>query len=214
MLRLLGKMAKFKPQSKRSRRQKRGLDYGQLEGRHLLTTFVINSLVDDASGTVDGLISLREAMIAANTNAAFGDAPAGMVNGDIIQFPQVLSGRTTNLTEGEITISDDVIIQGGNTTVDGGGLSRLFQITTNERVGFGRLTFTGGNATDGAAVRSVASGTKFFFESTFTNNVATGLGRWRDLPRYRNAQLDRFDVYQQPGQRCRRSGRSGPFGFR
>ena len=40
------------------------LGFDRLENRLLLATFVVNSNVDDATGAVDGLISLREATIA------------------------------------------------------------------------------------------------------------------------------------------------------
>ena len=51
-----------------------------LEDRTLLTNYIVNTNTDDAddvAGTTDGQVSLREAINAAVSNAAFGDAPAG-----------------------------------------------------------------------------------------------------------------------------------------
>ncbi len=161
---------------RRGRKRVRPLEYSALEQRRMLTTFYINSLVDDASGTVDGLIGLREAMIAANTNAAFGDAPAGSAVGDVIQFPTEYNGQTTSLTAGQIAITDDVLIQGAGSIVDGGDASRLFMVATNEKVTFGNLTFTNGNAAEGGAIFNVTGGVLSIYRSTFNGNTATGAG--------------------------------------
>ena len=61
-----------------------------LETRRLLANIVVNTLGDAASdgdGSTDGQISLREAIIAANTNAAFGDANAALGT-DFLTYPQ------------------------------------------------------------------------------------------------------------------------------
>lgn len=151
--------------------------YHELEPRVLLATITVNSLVDDASGAVDGLISLREAIIAANTNTAFGDASAGDADGDVILF-NVPQNSVYTLTAGQITITDDVsILTGGNGfTVNGGNSTRLFFVNSSERVGFGRVNMTAGNAVHGAAITSVGSGVTVAFECNFTSNIATGLG--------------------------------------
>ena len=64
----------------------------------------------------DCLVTLREAIVAANTNAASGDAAAGEVDEDIIRFDSSLAGGTINLNEGQLTILDDLSIQGGDFT--------------------------------------------------------------------------------------------------
>ena len=82
----------------------------RLERRNLLATFVVNSAVDDGTGAVDGLISLREAIIAANTNEAFGDAQAGDADGDRIVFSTEIAGLSQTLLNGELEITDDLVI--------------------------------------------------------------------------------------------------------
>ncbi len=151
------------------------IEYGKLEPRLALTTFVINSVADDVGGTLIG-ISLREAIIAANTNAAFGNAPAG-TSGDRIRFDPSIAGRTLLLTGGEMQITDDLLIQGAgsNITIDGNG-NGIFRITTNEQVSFGGLTFIRGSAAVGGAIASVGGGTVVVTGSTFRANAATGLG--------------------------------------
>ncbi len=57
----------------------------KLEDRRLLTVFVVNTLADDVTAG-DDFLSLREAIIAAETNAPFGDAVAGEADGDRIVF--------------------------------------------------------------------------------------------------------------------------------
>ncbi len=134
-----------------------------LEARHLLTAYLIDVSTDnaaDASGVPDGALSLREAIIAANTNAAFGDAPAGMDDGDSIAFDGALAGATIILGNGEFSISDDLTIDGSaggssRITLDAGDLSRVFQINTIAAAGTARdvqlsnLITTNGNAQSG-----------------------------------------------------------------
>ena len=98
-------------QSRRGLKNKR-LDFNQLERRDLLATFVVNTAVDDASGASDGLVSLREAIIASNTNQAFGDAAAGSATGDRIVFASSLNGLSQSLVNGEYEITDDLVITG------------------------------------------------------------------------------------------------------
>ena len=87
----------------------------ELETRTMLTAYVVDTATDsaaDADGSTDGLISLREAVIAATTNQAFGDAAAGTGN-DRITFDDGV---------GTITLSSELLIDGGGgLTIDGGG---------------------------------------------------------------------------------------------
>ncbi|MCU0916542.1 MAG: hypothetical protein MUC88_18545 [Planctomycetes bacterium] len=110
------------------------------------TTYVVDSLADAVAS--DGELTLREAIQAANTNAAVGDAPAG-VDGDmdIIRFGPSLSGRTIVLAGSQLAIEDDVRIEGptGRITIDGGGMSRVFSINRAE-VTLQNLVMTGGRA--------------------------------------------------------------------
>ncbi len=162
-----------------SRNRKRSrLCYDSLEKRLPLTTFIVTTASDNNSGVEDGFVSLREAIVAANTNAAFGDAEAGDADGDLIRFDPSVYNSIMTLSLGQISISDDVLIQGGasNVAIAGNGSTRLFEITASERVGFSKLTFTNGNAANGGAISAIGTGTTLLFEATFTGNVATGVG--------------------------------------
>lgn len=162
---------------KLSRTRKNGsqLGYDALEPRLALTAFIVNSAIDDATGTEDGLISLREAIIAANTNAAFGDAPAGEETGDTIQFS--IAGQNMRLDAGEIAITDDLQILGmsSNNTIDGNG-GRIFSISSNESVAIARITLSDGRADQGGAINSTGFGSRILVGVTFDNNTATGTG--------------------------------------
>ena len=170
------KRKKRKSVSQRCRKNRGRADYNSLEQRLALTTFVVTSLGD---GIVDdGLVTFREAIVAANTNAASGDAAAGDVNGDVIRFDSSLAGGTINLTDGQLTISDDLAIQadGQNITVDAQALSRVFEITSSETVSLGGLNITGGNADIGGGVLASGSGDVIVFGGEYAGNVATGEG--------------------------------------
>jgi len=163
---------------KRKNTRQESINYGALEDRIVLATFIVNTTADTGSGATDGFVSLREAVVAANTNTAFGDAIAGDADGDVIRFDPSIYNSTISLTLGQLSVSDDVFIQGGvsNITIAGNGNTRLFEVTATERVGFGKLTFSNGNAVIGGAMSIIGSGTTLLFETTFTNNEATGDG--------------------------------------
>jgi hypothetical protein len=55
-----------------------------MEGRQLLATIVVTGTCDAIAD--DGIVTLREAITAANTNAATGDAAAGEPGLDTIAF--------------------------------------------------------------------------------------------------------------------------------
>ena len=97
-----------------------------LEPRTLLTTYLVDSAADVADGSdavADGALTLREAVIAAATDAAYGDAAAGAAS-DAITFADglgaiVLAGdlRGDGLTqEGNLSVTDD-----GDQVIDGAG---------------------------------------------------------------------------------------------
>ena len=158
-------------QSRRSQKSTR-LNFEHLERRNLLATFVVNSAVDDGTGAIDGLISLREALVAANTNTAFGDAAAGDADGDTIIFDGTIAELPHTILNGEYEISDDVIIT-GSVTIDAASASRIFNINTNELVALNNLTLTNGLADRGGAILSEAGGTTRLTNVTLNNNTAT-----------------------------------------
>ena len=149
--------------------------YQSLEPRKLLAVLTVTTAGDSPTGADlnDGLVSLREAITAANTNAAFGDAAAGDASGDVIQFSSALAGETITLGGSEIEITDDLIIRGNSVvTLSGNDASRIFSVDTAETVVFSRLTFTAGQSDEGGALLAQGGGTVRLFETTFTSNAA------------------------------------------
>src|SRR5262245_16782168 len=98
-----------------------------LEDRALPATITVTSLLDNT--TIDGLVTLREASQAANTDMAVDVSTNG--NGaDTIVFAGGLTG-TIELSGSELLISSDVTITGpgsGTLTIDGNDASRIFNV--------------------------------------------------------------------------------------
>jgi hypothetical protein len=70
--------------------------------------------VDEASdvAALDGHVTLREAIVAANPNTVINDAPAGGSGPDAIFFVPALDGATIALGGAPLTITDTVGIGG------------------------------------------------------------------------------------------------------
>lgn len=83
-----------------------------LEDRTLLTAYIVDTLDDTVSA--DGKLSLREAIEAANTNAAVNEAAAGETGGavDSITFDASLSGGTITLGGTRLNVTDSLSIAG------------------------------------------------------------------------------------------------------
>ncbi len=150
-----------------------------LESRMMLAAYVIDSVGDDLSGVANGQLTLREAIIAAETNAAFGDAAAGDLNGDTISFDVSLLNQTITLSEGDFAISDDLVIDGGtrNVRLLGQLTDRIFTIDTTEDVSISGLRVQNGFAVgDGGAAWLSGVGSVTFDSMTFTSNASDGNG--------------------------------------
>ena len=132
------------------------------------TTYTVTTL-DDNTNT-DGQVSLREAVMASTTNAAVGDAPAGDASGDVINF--AIPG-TILLTQGQLMIGDDLVVNGMGITIDAQSASRIFMVSTSEAVALNDLTLTGGGSVaQGGAVYSVAELT--ISGGSISDNVTSG----------------------------------------
>jgi hypothetical protein len=70
------------------------LEVERVEDRRLLTTITVTGVGDTIAD--DGVVTLREAITAANTNAPSGDAPAGTAGLDTIAFDIPGQGVHTN----------------------------------------------------------------------------------------------------------------------
>ncbi|MCA8997845.1 MAG: CSLREA domain-containing protein, partial [Planctomycetaceae bacterium] len=118
-----------------------------LEDRTLLAAITVNSLAD-APIAADGKLTLREAIQAANTGTTVGDA-TGSMGIDNITFS--VSGKIAlaDIADfGDYLITEDLTIDGGgNITIDGQGLNRIFDIENAGAVTLSGLTLTGGDGT-------------------------------------------------------------------
>ena|GEM_PF-4381356 len=144
-----------------------------MESRLLLsgTVYVVDSLQDTT--TVDGMVTLREAIAAANANLPVGDAEAGSGAGvDTVTFDQValeaealaadynwtIDDGLRIVLEGEqLEISDDLTILGlgqDMLTIDADGRSRVFHIAGSfMETAISHLTITGGSLSgDGGGI--------------------------------------------------------------
>ena len=152
--------------------------YQTLEKRNLLATLTVTTALDVVAN--DGLVSLREAITATNTNAAFSDTAAGDATGDRIRFASSLAGQTIQLTAGEFEITDDVVIV-GDVTLDAQNQSRILNIDTSENVVLSQLTFINGNvgdefgARDGGAIY-ISEGNLQISAAEFRSNSAANSG--------------------------------------
>jgi CSLREA domain-containing protein len=98
-----------------------------LETRRLFSAYLVNTTADNIAA--DGFVSLREAITAANTHAASGDAIAGTGN-DSITFAASLRKQTIFLNATQLDITGGLSIDGQNrkVTIDGSGVSRVFGV--------------------------------------------------------------------------------------
>ena len=118
------------------------------DARAQAQTYLVTT-IDDTVDDTDGVLSLREAIQAANANDA---------DGDRIEFDTALDGQTIMLAQGEMAIEDDVIVgddlSSVSITIDAGSASRIFSINTGSATGarevvFYALTLTNGAETNG-----------------------------------------------------------------
>lgn len=152
-----------------------------LEERSLLTVITVTRL-DDAVGTGDG-ITLREAILAANTNVAVDGSAAGQASPaiDSIVFQGGLTGTISLGPGGQLSISETVKIQGngaGSTIIDAHGASRVFQIlASGGDVTFDGVSITGGvDRSQGAGIEFNSPGLLTVQNSTiFGNSISTDL---------------------------------------
>lgn len=151
-----------------------------LESRIAPATFLVNSLAD-GTPTKDGLLTLREAILAATTNLPSGDAKAGGFLLDTITFSPSLRG-------GEIQLLSSLLIDGGgrlnivgpgltdeSITLRGDGAQRVMEITAaTTGVALSHLAITGGLAASGGGILTNA---ELLLENVLiSGNTATSSG--------------------------------------
>lgn len=138
----------------------------RLEDRSLLSTITVTSLADNT--TVDGQVTLREAIQAANLDNSVDGSTAGS-GADTIVFDASLTNAgpvTIRLNGSELAVISDLAITGpgasllvinGDSDNDGIGNSRIFNIDNGNgsvdlAVSVSGLTLTKGKAADGGAI--------------------------------------------------------------
>lgn len=134
--------------------------------------FVVDTFVDESDGDYStGDVSLREAIELANSRPG----------ADEIQFASTLIGQTISLVVDQLTVTDDLQINGlgaSNLTVSGNDSFRVFDLQTGPTVGIDGLTISGGRTTNpaqsGAGIRS--TGALTVSNSVISNNHTIGIG--------------------------------------
>src|ERR1041384_2586464 len=115
------------------RRDLRPVLMEELGPRVLFSTLVVNSAGDDVIAG-DGRVTLREAIVAANTDT--GTDLGAMGSGvDTIVFDDSLHGQTITLGNGSLNIRDGLIIQGPGSqdlTIDGGNRTLIFAVSDQD----------------------------------------------------------------------------------
>ena len=159
-----------------------------LEQRALLSAITVTSAADTTAE--DGMVTLREAIAAANFDISIDGSEAGS-GFDTIQFDASLSGQSIVLGEGEIFIRSDLRINGlgaAASTIDGAALSRIFQVSPGSLLEIRDITLTNGRDTgadsdslSGAAAESGIGGailndggTLMIVDSVIANSAVYG----------------------------------------
>ena len=132
---------------------------------------------------VDGVVTLREAITAANTNAVSGDAPAGDPGLDVINFNIAGGGvKTISPNSALPTITEPITINGytqpgasANTLAVGNDAVLLIELDgTNGGASTTGLTFTAGNSTIKGLVINRFANIGIFIQSGGNNTTIAG----------------------------------------
>lgn len=138
-------------------------------------TIAVTSKLDTAD---PGKCRLRDAIIAANTNTATGDCPAGVPGMDTIGFSLGIQCNlvpcTITLTSALPTVTEDLTINGNNTSISGANLFRVFDLGV-VAVHISNLSIKNGNVSDfGGAINmsdaTSTAGTALTLDHAFFSN--------------------------------------------
>lgn len=155
--------------------------FEELEQRNLLAVLTVNSALDNTTGG-DGLVTLREAVIAANTDAVTDLGHTGD-DVDTIQFDAALNGATITLGGTEISIEESLHVNPSNLVsiiIDAASNSRIFNLAdTAGDVSLRGLSLRNGDAgagNNGGAIFSLSLGTLSIADSSVTGSTGANGG--------------------------------------
>ena len=146
----------------------------------------VNSTADVIAD--DGYCTLREAVIAANTDAEsgfmYGECPAGLGADEIVLKNGVYILAITGLNEdnaqtGDLDILDDLTITGkgaNETIIDGNFIDRVFHVMNNVNVKFNGIHIQNGFVSDYDGGGVYNSGILKIIQSEISDNMASGSG--------------------------------------
>ncbi|MCB0090811.1 MAG: choice-of-anchor D domain-containing protein, partial [Caldilineaceae bacterium] len=142
----------------------------------------VNTFADELNA--NGNCSLREAIQAANTNAAVDACPAGGNSAaDVINLPAgtytlaIAGVNETANAKGDLNILGDVIINGASaatTIINANSIDRVFTVASNKTVHMNALTIMGGTVVYGGGIQNLGNLT--ITNSTIKDNVAATAG--------------------------------------
>ncbi len=149
-------------------------NYCALEPRNLLAQIIVTTGLDNPVLEPDGEIGLREAIIAANTDQPYLDAPAG--NGiDRIVFDPSLENERISLIRGEVAIESGLTIE-GSVKIDAARRGRHFRINTLQNVNLNFLELVNGKEDVGGSLYIENSIVKLNASSLYNNESSAGPG--------------------------------------
>ncbi|MBK7976668.1 MAG: CSLREA domain-containing protein [Deltaproteobacteria bacterium] len=171
------------------------------------TTMTVNATTDDLNLGPNGNCTLREAILAANTNAAVDACPAGQPSPtiDLISLPPgtydlSIAGLydDANLT-GDLDITDDLQIKGSGaplTIVDAHAVDRVFHIRWNDTTVISDMTIRGGNplVAHGGGIYVESNGKTALLRDVIRNNVPGLYGEAGGVYQYQAGFLEIRDT--------------------
>ncbi|MCO8125564.1 hypothetical protein NHH03_27745, partial [Stieleria sp. TO1_6] len=176
---LTGRFRQRGSSQRRGSKQRRLLLCEQLEVRRVLTSYLVDTVADVVAE--DGMVSLREALMAANSNLAVNEAQAGQSAEqaiDTIAFAGELGDARIELSLGELSISESVNLRAGRASsvvIDAAAGSRVLNVAAGSgTVILDSLTLSGGLDEIGGGIW-VGAGTLLRMQDVqLIDNVATG----------------------------------------
>ncbi len=170
-------------------------------------TITVNATTDDLDLGANGNCTLREAIVAANTNAAVDACPAGQAAPtiDLISLPPgTYDLSITGLYEdqgftGDLDITDDVQIKGSGaplTIVDAHAVDRVFHIRWNGNTTISDMTIRGGNplTAHGGGIYVESNGKTKLERDVIRNNVPGLFGEAGGVYQYQAGFLEIRDT--------------------